>query len=76
MVRRKTQRFGLAAVLSLQSGRRRSIRNYEASPGQANDCALRPHPLGGYSAILPNLRTFTGPASYGRPVIQKVFEWE
>jgi predicted MPP superfamily phosphohydrolase len=30
----------------------------------------------GNSAILPNLRTFTGSASYGNPIIQKVFQWE
>lgn len=31
---------------------------------------------GGRSEILPNLVTFTGPAEYGRPAIQKVFEWD
>jgi predicted MPP superfamily phosphohydrolase len=31
---------------------------------------------GGSSEILPNLVTYTGPAEYGRPAIQKVFEWD
>jgi predicted phosphohydrolase len=31
---------------------------------------------GGRSEILPNLVTFTGPAEYGRPAIQGVFEWD
>jgi predicted phosphohydrolase len=30
---------------------------------------------GGTSQILPNLVTVTGPAQYGRPVIQNLFEW-
>jgi hypothetical protein len=30
---------------------------------------------GGISQILPNLVTITGPAQYGRPVIQNLFEW-
>ena len=30
---------------------------------------------GGRSAILPNLATWTGPARYGRPAIQEIFEW-
>ena len=30
---------------------------------------------GGRSLILPNLETLTGPARYGRPVVQQVFEW-
>ena len=30
---------------------------------------------GGQSRILPNLMAFTGPARYGQPAIQKVFEW-
>jgi Icc protein len=30
---------------------------------------------GGESAILSNLRTITGPAAYGHPQIQKVFQW-
>ena len=34
------------------------------------------HTHGGGSAdILPNLVVHTGPAEYGRPIIQKVFEW-
>lgn len=31
---------------------------------------------GGQSWILPNLITITGPARYGHPAIQKVFEWK
>jgi predicted MPP superfamily phosphohydrolase len=31
---------------------------------------------GGTSQILPNLKTVTGPACYGKPVIQSVFDWE
>jgi predicted MPP superfamily phosphohydrolase len=31
---------------------------------------------GGSSKILPNLTAHTGPAEYGRPVIQRIFEWE
>ncbi len=31
---------------------------------------------GGEARILPNLRVLTGGAEYGRPVIQKVLEWE
>ena len=30
---------------------------------------------GGTSQILPNLVTLTGPAEYGHPVIQEIFEW-
>jgi 3',5'-cyclic AMP phosphodiesterase CpdA len=30
---------------------------------------------GGRSKILPNLKTITGPARYGHPAIQEVFEW-
>lgn len=30
---------------------------------------------GGRSAILPNLATWTGPARYGHPAIQEIFEW-
>jgi predicted MPP superfamily phosphohydrolase len=56
--------------------------------GEVLKQAMRTHPKksmtvlcghthgGGVSQVLPNLVSYTGPATYGSPTIQRIFEWD